>query len=126
PERKSLLLRHGQGGFGTFLSLLCLSTMVREQRHPALHIRDSEGVRKFSNQCESLVASSQSLLGIPEIPQDARKTAQAHRSAILTEQGNVGAMLVGLIVLEPLLKVLAGRDEPAQPGGSHTQRIVSL
>jgi len=100
--------------------------MVREPRHPALHIRGTEGVRQVSHQCESLVASSQSLLGIPEIPQDDSKTAKAHRSSILTEQGNVGAMLVGIIVFDPLFKLLAGRDKPAKPEGRHTQSIVSL
>src|SRR5215831_15664253 len=66
------------------------------------------------------------LVRIPEIPEDKCHTTQTHRSAVLAKECQMRAVPLGVVVDNPLLKVLAGRRKFSEPEAGDTQRIVGL
>ena len=77
-------------------------------------------------QREDLMTPLQRLVRIAQIPEDKGHTTQTHRPTVLTKEFEMSAVPLGIVVDNPLLKVLAGRSKFSEPEAGDAQRIVGL
>src|SRR5262245_30768774 len=83
PEGKSLFLRQGHGGFGTFLGVMLLTTELMEHGSKAQSKRQAKRVVNLPRYGHRLLALRQPLLRIPKTPQRQSGKVMAQHPRVL-------------------------------------------
>ncbi len=110
-ERKDLLRGQGHVRLGQCSHPRHLTAELMERGRPAQRPHLAHRVSHVGGDCEGLVAALQGLVGVPEVPENARQEREA-RHAIITpvaEKG-VGAVSFGFVQSKALLEVASGGD----------------
>src|SRR5262249_28412418 len=120
PERKALFRREDDGGFGTLLGNMLLTTELMEYRCTTQGKTEAKRVRNLLCQTQRFVHLEPRLGWIPQQPQCPRGVAAARHPSILPVEKRVGAVLLGIIERDTLCQVRVRSGN-----GSHVERYGS-